>query len=142
LLEKEDLPCTIQYSEPNKFPSIPKDRTYDFCILGWSAYAHILHRKDRVTLLTQIRKVVKGPVLISFSGKTQAKKIKKFLRNLISFIPGTTKGISYNLVANPGASWVGLDKENIAVEAEEAGFVIKLYKNHRPEVPHALLMPK
>jgi len=142
LLEKEALPCTIQYMEPNKFPCGPKGKIYDFCILGWSAYAHILRKQDRVALLTQIRKVVRGPVLISFTSKTQVRNTKQFLRNLISFIPGTIKDMSYDLVANPGASWVGLDEENVTEEAEEAGFVTRLYKNHRPEDPHALLMPK
>jgi hypothetical protein len=142
LLEKESIPFRIKAVEPNKFPSIVPDTSYDFCIIGWSAYCHILRKEDRIAFLRGIKKVVKGPVLISFVGKQQNRKLKLLLRNLMTYFPGTTKDISYNLVARPGTVRVGFDKEDIIKEADEAGFMVEVIRNHFPEYPYALIVPK
>jgi len=141
LLKNEKLNCSIQPMEFSKFPNVPTESLYDFCIVGWSAYSHILIRQDRIELLKGIKKTVKGPVLISFIGKARVQKIKKILRDLLSFLPGRANIISYDLVAKPGVVSVGFNENNIREEAAEAGYIVAKYKNHRPEYPYAVLIP-
>ena len=141
LLRDINTSCRIQPIQPSKFPQIPDGKRYDFCIVGWSAYCHILKKEDRITLLAEARKVVKGPILISFVLKKRAPRLKRILRRVFSLLPRATDSISYDLVAKPGTIAVGFDENKIVDEAEAAGLVLMKYKNHYPSYPYALLVP-
>jgi hypothetical protein len=142
LLEREGHSCRIKPVEPSKCPSEAKNKNYDFCIVGWSAYCHILRREDRINLLAGIREAVNGPVLISFVTKGHIHGLKRTLRRLVSCIPGSAKNISLALVASPGNIREGFDEKDISEEAQVAGFVVSEFVNHRPEYPYAILSPK
>lgn len=141
LLREESIPVTIRSMQADSFPDLSQeDEIYDFCIIGWSAYCHILRKQDRIALLEQVGKHCKGPVLISFGRKDQPRKLKILLRDLVSSLPGTTKGMSYDLVATPSVSWVGFDEAMVRQEAKEAGYRTAAFKDHPPDYPYAVLM--
>jgi hypothetical protein len=139
--ERENLPYKILPTDASKMPDTPAGQVYDYCIVGWSAYCHILRKDDRIQLLKGIRRVVNGPVLISFVNKPGMNSIKKFLRKWIPRIPGIKNDISDDLSANPSVVWVGFDENSIREEVNEAGYEVDIYKNHRPEYPYAVLRP-
>ena len=142
LLEKESLNCRIEAVLPSKFPAVSDGTRYDFCIVGFSAYCHMLRQEDRVALLTEMKKVLDGPVLLSFPGRKHAGKWKRALRRIGSLFPGSTKDISHDLSIMPGdCVGVGFDEQTLAEEAAAAGFKIKKFRNHSPEYPWALLVP-
>lgn len=143
LLETESQSVRIQPMVPSQFPSVPDEACYDFCIVGWSAYSHMLRREDRVDFLKDMRKVLTGPVLLSFPGRNRGGRVKTFLRRVASLVPGATKGIPDDLTAIPGGCiGVGFDEQLLADEAALAGLEVKAYKNHSPEYPYVLLVPK
>jgi hypothetical protein len=139
--EMQGLPCHIRPMEPNRFPPMEPGKMYDFGLVGWSAYCHILKEADRVQLLKEMAKVVDGPVLISFVSRRPMRKFVRVLRKIVSSLPGATGDISDNLQARPGTINVGFDKEDIYQEAAAAGFRVIEYKNRFPEYPYAILSP-
>jgi hypothetical protein len=141
LLEKEGLRCRIEPMVPDRFPEITNGRSYDLCIVGWSAYCHILRRESRIDLLKSIGGVVNGPILLSFVGKSKVTRGKRMLRRIAGFWPWAAAGISHSLVLKPGIVCVGFDEEDVALEAREAGLSLIRYKDQTPENPYAVLEP-
>lgn len=139
--QRESIGLCIQPVEPSKAPEVPSGKTYDFCIVGWSAYCHILRRHDRVALLSDLRQVVTGGVLISFLEKSSPGRLKRMLRRIASLVPGAAKDVPMELVAEPGTIAVGFDEDMIHQEAGAAGFRVQLYRSHSPEYPCAVLVP-
>jgi hypothetical protein len=69
--------------------------------------------------------------------------MKRALRHIVSLLPGSAKDVGCDLLFVPGDSVaVGFDEQTLAEEAAAAGFKIKKFKNHSPEYPWALLVPK
>lgn len=109
--QREAIDLCIEPVEPNKAPEVPMGQTYDFCIVGWSAYCHILRQRDRIAMLSDLRPVVTGGVLISFVQKSSPRRLKVILRRIASLVPGAAKDIPMELVAKPGTVGIGFDED-------------------------------
>ena len=66
LLKKERFPSIIKLAPRNQCPI--SDKVYDGIIIGWSAYALIKGRRQRIAFLKDLRKLLKedSPILFSF----------------------------------------------------------------------------
>jgi len=138
---QESIDLRIQPVEPSQAPAVPAGQVYDMCIVGWSAYCHILRQEDRIALLASLRRFVTGSVLISFIDKSSPRRLKKALRRIAALLPGTEKNMPLELVAQTGWVAVGFSEDDIRREAAAAGFAVRMYRSHPPEYPCALLVP-
>jgi hypothetical protein len=141
IIKSNEINCEIKLSEKNIFPEKIKNEKFDFGITGWGTYGQILKSTHRIQLLKEIKKVVTGPVLISFIWQNEGNynKITNYFRTIMEKIPILTEEIDENLRFTPNGTFIEFNEEKLIAESAMAGYEIKKLSKYKG--PCALLYP-